>query len=204
MVLPYIGASVLTMLLFESFDVGWDARWTPMELRGSGNHASIELDEGDPVLRIDSTASASLWYRELAAKGVSGGEISWRWKVTEPLPAASDERTRAGDDYAARIFIVFDPLPFGPKTRALCYVWTSKEPVGSTYASPYFDHVATVAVESGAPRAGRWVTETRSYIDDFARFFGEPPPPPTGVAVMVDTDDTDESVTAWFDDILVR
>jgi hypothetical protein len=39
---------------------------------------------------------------------------------------------------------------------------------------------------------------------DFERYFGRPAERVTGVALMVDTDNTDSQATAWFDDLIVH
>ena len=41
----------------------------------------------------------------------------------------------------------------------------------------------------------------RNVADDFERLFGEPAPSVIGIAIGADTDDTEESVTAWFGDL---
>jgi hypothetical protein len=40
--------------------------------------------------------------------------------------------------------------------------------------------------------------------DDYRRLFGEEPPPVNGIAVMTNTGHTEESVTAYYGDIVFR
>jgi hypothetical protein len=61
-----------------------------------------------------------------------------------------------------------------------------------------------IVVESGAARAGQWVTIERDIAADFRAAFGEAAPPVTGIAISADTDNTGESVTAWFGDLQFR
>jgi hypothetical protein len=58
-----------------------------------------------------------------------------------------------------------------------------------------------VAVESGPGKVGTWVAEQRNIYEDYKRAFGEEPPRIGAVAVMTDTDDTGDDVTAWYGDI---
>jgi hypothetical protein len=58
-------------------------------------------------------------------------------------------------------------------------------------------------VESGDEKAGTWVSEERNIREDYRRFFGEEPPRVGAVAVMTDTDDTGDEVTAWYGDITI-
>ncbi len=209
----YLSTSLLAFLLLrttgeplfrEDFGAGWSERWKERSFRGSLQPAAVERENDNPVLRIDSSRSSAAYFAALPGEGGKAGEVSWRWKVAAPLASRAPEGSKQGDDYAARVFVIFNPLPLGPRTRALCYVWARSEPVESLFPSPYFDSVATLVIESGGGRAGEWISETRVLEADFRRYFGSAPPAVRAVAVMVDTDDTRGRATAWFDDIVLR
>ena len=196
--------ALATLFFTESFEPGWEYRWSARELRGGRDDAEVVRDADETVLRLDSTGSATAYFRELGDGRTPAGVLSFRWKVASPLQGGADERTRGGDDYAARVFVVFDPLPLGRSTRAICYVWAAREPVGSIFRSPYSSRVATVVLQSGPARAGSWVSESRNVLEDYERYFGELPERVTAVAIMADTDDTGGRATAWFDDIALE
>jgi hypothetical protein len=59
-----------------------------------------------------------------------------------------------------------------------------------------------IAVESGASKAGKWISEEVDIYRDYKRLFGEEPPHVTGIAIMTDTDNTGETATAYYDDIV--
>jgi hypothetical protein len=59
-----------------------------------------------------------------------------------------------------------------------------------------------VVVRSGPQSVGTWVEEERNVYDDYKQAFGEEPPMIKGVAIMTDTDDTKESATAYYGDIV--
>jgi hypothetical protein len=61
-----------------------------------------------------------------------------------------------------------------------------------------------IIVESGAADLNRWVTEERNVYEDYKAAFGEEPPSISGVAIMTDTDNTGESATAFYGDILFK
>jgi hypothetical protein len=128
--------------------------------------------------------------------------------------------TRTGDDYAARIYVLFDydinRLPVADRVQlklarailktelpaaALNYVWDNRYPIGTLKPSAYTDRARLIVVESGHARAGRWVTETRDLARDFRAAFGEDPPDVIGIALATDTDNTGETATAWYGDI---
>jgi hypothetical protein len=116
----------------------------------------------------------------------------------------ADERRRDSDDYAARVAVMFDGEPFARATPLLMYVWAGNEQVGEVYPSPYTDRAVTVVVRSGDDDSGEWLREERHVAADIERYFGRPAKRITGVALMVDTDNTDSKATAWFDELAVH
>jgi len=59
-------------------------------------------------------------------------------------------------------------------------------------------------VESGNEKAGTWVSEERNIFEDYRKMFGEEPPALGGVAIMTDTDDTQDEATAYYGDISLQ
>jgi hypothetical protein len=125
--------------------------------------------------------------------------LRWSWKVEHTLKG-EDVTKKSGDDFAARVYVVF-PSAFFWKIRALNYVWASNLQKSRAVPSPYTGNAFILAVESGEEKVGTWVTEERNIREDYKRFFGEEPPRIGAVAVMTDTDDTGDEVTAWYGDI---
>ena len=64
------------------------------------------------------------------------------------------------------------------------------------------DHIQMIVVESGADHLNRWRPVRRNIAEDYRRAFGNEPPRITGVAIMTDSDNTGESATAWYGDIV--
>jgi hypothetical protein len=181
---------------------------------------ALVADEGSTVLQSRAQSAAGTVTFALDASPAELPVLSWRWKVDRVLERA-DLATRAGDDFAARVYVFFDvpaeELPMGARMKiflaraiygreipaaALCYVWDNRHPPGTTGWNPYTDRVRTVVLRSGSP--GAWAAESRDLDADFRSAFGsqwtKPTPHVTGIAVGNDTDQTGESVTAWFGD----
>ncbi len=186
------------------------------------NQIELVADEGRTVLRITSAASASSVGIPLTAPAQSRTQLAWQWKVSRTIDSA-DMTQKAGDDFAARVYVFFDvpldALPFVARTRirlarlffkaevptaALCYVWDNRQPVGTARFSAYTDRVRMIVMQSGAANAGKWISETRDVAADFRQAFGGEPAAITGVAVASDTDQTREAVTAWFGDVVLK
>ena len=188
----------------EQFQQDWLRRWMEKELGERSTHYSVVQENGNSVLLAESKSSASALWRSLAVHPVESGTVSWRWKVEKSLAPNPRERTKEGDDYAARLLVVFDPNFPRRTTRALSYVWAASETVGSLFSNPYSGKVATIVIESGDEQAGEWVSEERDFVEDYRRAFGQAPQMVAAVAIVVDTDNTHSEATAWFDDIVVE
>ena len=61
-----------------------------------------------------------------------------------------------------------------------------------------------IVVESGETKLRQWVSEERNVFEDYEKAFGKKPPMITGVAIMTDTDNTGESATAYYGDIVFK
>ncbi len=199
---------------------GWSLLLLP---RRKAPEFTLVRDEGVTVLHVHSQAAVGSAAFRLEADPRAQGRLTWRWKIDHPL-AAAHFGTKQGDDFAARVYVSFDvpheSLPFSARakmtlaklvygadlpTAAICYVWDNHQPVGASAWNPYTDRLRMVVLESGNARAGEWVAESRDVEADFRGAFGSswkgPTPAITGVAVSSDTDQTLESVNAWFGDL---
>jgi len=76
--------------------------------------------------------------------------------------------------------------------------------VGKVVQNPRTTRVQMVVGSTGAGGVGAWQTLSRNVVDDFRKAFGEPPGKLLGVAILTDTDNTGESVEAWYGDITFR
>lgn len=197
---------------------GWLHQGLPKVERG--NAFDIVSDEGRRVLRVRSSSSASSWIAKPTGEPGARPALQWEWKVSRAV-AGSDVTVKQGDDYAARLYVLFD-LPSSRLSVAdrlrlqaaravsgveipaagLCYVWGRAQPADSTAWNPYTKRLRMVVVDSGDGFARQWRTIRRDLRRDWDEAFGGAMPPISAVAVGADTDNTGESVDAWFSDIL--
>lgn len=173
--------------------------WQKKSFAGE-THYSLENSDGQLALRADSSAAASGRYREVNVDLNKTPILNWRWKAGGIL-TGNDEHTRAGDDYPARIYVVFSGGVMFWRTRAINYVWSNKQPVGSSWPNAFTDHAHMIAIQSGSTRVGQWVIERRDVRADYRHAFGEEPGHVDAVAIMTDTDNTGAVATAWYGDI---
>jgi hypothetical protein len=164
--------------------------------------------DGSKVLRVRSDKS----YGNLVhAHQGSMKQITWRWRLDEPLVKANLHDKKA-EDMALKVCLSFDlpvsripanerttfrlanffstePLP----TATLCYVWAQVEPVGHTQASPYTGRVHYVVLDSGDKELKTWHAHTRDVQADFLKAFGaeaQTMPALTAIIVGADSDNT--------------
>lgn len=197
--------------------VGWKHQVLPKVKQA--NRFALVADEGVTVLQVSSNASASSWLAPLNLPAAQAMTLRWRWKVSQSL-AASDLRSKTGDDYAARLYVTFD-LPLerlsgldqlriesarlisGTEIPAasICYVWGHAQAVGAHGPNPYTDRVHMKVLDSGPEHAGQWREQRVNLAQDWAQAFSGPMPPVNGIALSADTDNSGSSVQAWFGDV---
>jgi hypothetical protein len=184
---------------FERPEVG--VLWEEKAFKGRTDYAIVREEDGNRVLRAESRNAASGLIRRIGYDLRDYPVLSWRWKI-EGVVKKGDERRKEGDDYAARIYVIF-PHWFPARTRTLNYIWANRLPRGSHLPNAYYGNAMMIAVESGGENAGRWIAERRDVLADYRRVFGEEPPDVGAIAIMTDTDNTGESARAWYDDLAI-
>jgi hypothetical protein len=198
--------------------------WKPLTFPKIKRHTVYTLvREGESVVvKAMSEASSSGMTREITIDPRDYPIVQWRWKV-DNLLNKSDVSRKDGDDYPARLYITFAydssrvgffekakyetaRLLYGqyPPLGALNYIWDSKATKGAIVPNPYTERVMMIIVESGAADVNRWMTEERNVYEDYKAAFGEESPLISGVAIMTDTDNTGESATALYGDIVFK
>ncbi len=181
---------------------------------------TLVKDGNTVVVKATSSAQSSGLIRAVSIRPKEYPIIQWRWKVSNVV-TKSDVSRKEGDDYAARIFILFPSVIKGESLlgrfryqalrtlfgqyglpRAINYVWENHHPKGTMVPGAYFGgRIRMVVVRNSEDPLNRWITEERNYYRDYKDAFGEEPPPLAAVAIMTDTDNTGESVAAYYGDI---
>ena len=167
------------------------------------------------AIEIQSSNSMSLLATEVAVDLVQTPYLCWLWRVDGALKTA-DMQTKAGDDYAARLYLSVqlppDQIGFGLRLQlglaraiwgdnvpdgAVNYVWDNTHPIGHEQANAYTDLARMIVLQTGNAQAGQWVAQYRNVRDDIARLFGSDAKV-VQVAITADTDNTGESARAGF------
>ena len=174
--------------------------------------------EGVEVARAESNCGASGLVLRLDAIHLDQTPLlSWRWRVDRGLDLL-EEQTKAEDDFAARVYIMFEldksrastfqrlrhrlaKLIYGKDIpgSALNFVWTSRLPAGTVWDNPFESSAKMIALAQGAKhgladgnrRRGRSIPRTLSLAG---------PPPLLGLAIMSDSDNSCQRTEARFAD----
>lgn len=197
--------------------VGWTHQVLPSVERA--NRFDLVGDEGTTVLRVLSERSASTLAVTQRIETAATPRLRWRWWVSNTV-GGSDLRRKTGDDYAARVYVLFDfpldRLGVGDRLKisaarllhgadlpaaALCYVWGTAQAAGESGWNAYTDRLRMIVVDAGEAYVGQWREGVRDVAADFRAAFGDPVPAVSGVAVGADTDNTGGKVEARFGDL---
>jgi hypothetical protein len=188
------------MLVLGDFTQGMDS-WDERSFAGNTRYSVVDVD-GRAALEAMAEGTASALYRRQQIDLEKTPYLHWSWRIEETFGPEIDERSKAGDDYPARLYVVRrGGLAFW-RTRALNYVWASAEPVDARWPNAYAGNNAQMwAVASGEESAGQWVSHVRDVRADWRKAFGEDIASLDGVALMTDADDTGGVARAWYADI---
>ncbi len=182
-----------------NFSEGDFSGWEEKSFKGSSQYRFVETDTGK-VLRASTEGKASGLFKEVSVDLTKTPWINWSWLVENTFKN-NNERSKEGDDYAARVYVVVSGGIFFWNTKALNYVWASHEPKNSSWPNAYADNAKLLAVRSGNIQIGQWIKEKRNVREDLKYLFGEDITQIDVIAVMVDGDNTGQSATSYFGDI---
>ena len=190
----------LSGILLDDYKGGLSPKWEERSLEGKTLY-QVTREDAEYCIKATSRASASALYYRIEYDTKEYPILKWQWKVSRVL-SKGDALKRDGDDYAARVFVVF-PSTVSWKGRVLVYVWASKLPKGRAVTNSHNSNFMMVAVESSSSGVGEWKDEQRNVYEDYQRYFGGEPPRTGAIAIMTDTDNTAEEATAWYGPIWI-
>ena len=200
------GAALLvTASLTASPLQGAEVRFEPSAIaewpvRTFQDRTTYELAATDTraAVRAEAAASASALYREIHVDLAETACIQWSWRIDTLPQGDASERSRAGDDYAARIYLVREGFLGKLSAKALNYVHARGESEGATWDNAYTSRARMMAVGSGNRHRGQWTSHRRNMRADWKRAFGENIDHIDGVAIMTDADDTGSRAAASY------
>ena len=206
----------------DSVPEGWELL---TYFRTVKNKLSLSKEGKRTVLKVSSVGGASAILKRPEVDLKAFPVLVWRWKINRVVGMAI-EGQKDRNDSAARIRVIFGrPAPkpsrsppeiqkflkslgfqmgaVEPSGFKIDYIWGNTISKGEVIDYPGSRNHKVVIVESGGKRASRWVWEKRNLLEDFRQFFGGAPPGLAGIAVLTDTDQTNEGVVAHYSSIIM-
>ena len=172
----------------------------------STTHYTLTQEDGFPSLHALSIASASGLYKEQTIDLRKTPYLNWRWKISAPL-AGLNERSKPGDDYVARIYVVINGGWRIWQTKALNYVWSSNQRKELIWDNAFAGSAARMlSVRGLQDTAGKWYTEKRHVLNDLKKAFSLNAGSDKEwkrheidvIAIMTDTDNSGLKAEAWY------
>ena len=197
--------------------------WNALSFGSIDEHTSYTLveDKNINVVKAESNESASGLTKIIRFNAKEYPYLSWRWKINKAI-SGTDVTKKSGDDYAARIYVMFDydvkDLPEAEQSRVgwykffngklpplatINYIWANKTDVGNIVSSAYTSRVKMVTLKNKDSALQKWYVEERNIYEDYKKAFGEEPKEVISLAIMTDTDNTRSMAESYFGDIVV-
>src|SRR5262245_29468893 len=178
--------------------------------------------DGRVVLEANAASAATGLAQRIPIDLKDFPRVEWRWKVSRLIESA-DNSVANKEDSPVRLVFEFDgdkkKLSFGDRAAmslaesvsgrespyaTLMYVWANEAPVDSVIPNPRTGRVQMIVASSGPMGVGKWQELSRNLREDYKRAFNEEPGKLTAYGVLTDTDNTGETVQAWYGDILFK
>jgi hypothetical protein len=191
--------------------------WAPLRFRSVPRQTNYTPIPGGHGVRAEADCAASALVLPLEAIDLDRTPVlRWRWHVEQTLEI-EDERIREGDDFAARVYLMFrfepDRASFFERARqrlgsrlfgtempgsVLSFVWTSGEAPGSRWTNPFAAETKMIALARG--EASDWRDEAVDVVAEYRRTYAHGPPAPLALGIMTDTDNACQHATARYAD----
>jgi Protein of unknown function (DUF3047) len=173
---------------------GWVHRrfWTraPMKM-------SFQEKDGVEALRLATASSASMLFRHVDVDIAAYPFLTWRWYIEQPIEAAADERTRAGDDHPARLFLAFRTTT--GESRRMEIIWGDKLHAGEYKFINGFPHYVA---DGGDENTRQWRTEAVDLRPITRRIWPDGAPMHlVDIALFCDSDETHTASIAYVADV---
>ena len=172
------------------------------KVRGAENKTiyTIGSNENGNFLKAVADNAASGLGKEVKIDLNKTPFINITWKIEKDLPGIK-ENTKKGHDFAARVFAVKKTGATPLSNRAINYVFSSNNEIGSNSPSPYTKKSIDNVLASTKKNLNEWVTVKANVKEDFKRFHDLDVDELDGLAIMSDTDNSKMKAVAYYQNI---
>jgi hypothetical protein len=171
----------------------------------------VKKVKGEIIWTLGSNENGNFIKAEAEGKGSGLGKeikidlsvtpfINITWKVEKDL-SGIDEKTKKGHDYAARVFVIKKTGSTMLSNRAINYVFSSNYNVDENWHSPYTKKSVDYVLSTTKESLDTWVTVKANVKNHFKKFHDLDVVNITGVAIMMDTDNSKLKAISYFQNI---
>ena len=172
------------------------------KVRGAENKTiySLGSNKSGNFLMANAVNAASGLGKEVKIDLNKTPFINITWKIEKDLPGIK-ENTKKGHDFAARVFVIKKTGATPLSNRAINYVFSSNQEVGSNSPSPYTKKSIDNVLASSKDNLNKWITVKANVKEDFRIFHDLDVNELDGVAIMSDTDNSKMEAIAYYQNI---
>ena len=202
-----IGAFIQTTLYAEEvkvfeFTEKELSELTVRKVRGADNKTaySVGSNENGNYLKAIADNAASGLGKEIKIDLNKTPFINITWKIEKDIPGI-DETAKKGHDFAARVFVIKKTGATALSNRAVNYVFSSNQDVGSNSPSPYTKKSIDNVLATTKTNLNEWVTVKANVKEDFKKFHNLDVNELDGIAIMSDTDNSKKKSITYYQNI---
>ena len=172
------------------------------KVRGADNKTnySVGSNENGNFLKSVADNAASGLGKEVKIDLNKTPFINITWKVEKDLSGIK-ENTKKGHDFAARVFVIKKTGATALSNRAINYVFSSNQDVGSNSPSPYTKKSIDNVLATTKTNLNEWVTVKANVKEDFKKFHDLDVNELDGIAIMSDTDNSKKKSITYYQNI---
>ena len=172
------------------------------KVRGADNKTqyTVGTNENGNYLKSIADNAASGLGKEIKIDLNKTPFINITWKIEKDLFGIK-ENTKKGHDYAARVFVIKKTGATPLSNRAINYVFSSNNEIGSNWPSPYTKKSIDNVLASTKDNLNEWITVKSNVKEDFKKFHDLDVNELDGIAIMSDTDNSKMKSIAYFQNI---
>tara|TARA_Y100000741_G_scaffold308294_1_gene251358 strand:+ start:141 stop:794 length:654 start_codon:yes stop_codon:yes gene_type:complete len=161
---------------------------------------SVGNNESGNFLRAEANNSASGLGKEIKINLKQTPYLNITWKIEKDLSGII-ENSKKGHDYAARVFVVKKTGATPLSNRALNYVFSSNNDVGTYHPSPFTKKSIDYVLSTTKKNLNEWVSTKVNVKDHFKKFHNLDLDEISGIAIMSDTDNSKLTSIAYYQNI---
>ena len=175
---------------------------TVRKVRGADNKTeySVGSNENGNYLKAIADNAASGLGKEIKIDLNKTPFINITWKIEKDIPGI-DETAKKGHDFAARVFVIKKTGATALSNRAINYVFSSNQDVGSNSPSPYTKKSIDNVLATTKTNLNEWVTVKANVKEDFKKFHNLDVNELDGIAIMSDTDNSKQKSITYYQNI---